>query len=241
MNREISFKFCLAILKRAWIVMLAVIIVASALAGVITEYVMEKKYSSSVTFYVINRSSKEDYTSSSVVAALDALAENYMELLKTDKVVEPIAKQLEEAYGVKYSVDQLKKMLSTKAIQETALIELKVTHTDPDVAYKIATLFSESAPALVTDIEKIELVTSSGSTTAVTECIKTVNTPRLNKSPDSPSMVKNLLLAVLLSVVTVYGIYFVMAIVDTTVKTEEDVKAIFGEYPLMAVIPNWNN
>ena len=241
MNREISFKFCLAILKRAWIVMLAAVIIASALAGVITEYVMEKKYSSSVTFYVINRSAKEDYTSSSVVAALDALAENYMELLKTDKVVEPIAKQLEEAYGIKYSVDQLKKMLSTKALEETALIELKVTHTDPEVAYKIATLFSESAPALVTDIEKIELITNSGSTTTVTECIKTVNLPRLNNSPDSPSMVKNLILAVLLSAVAVYSVYFVFALIDNTVKTEEDVKALFAEYPLMAVIPTWNN
>ncbi|MBO5683026.1 MAG: hypothetical protein J6S10_03515, partial [Clostridia bacterium] len=94
---------------------------------------------------------------------------------------------------------------------------------------------------LVTDIEKIELITNSGSTTTVTECIKTVNLPRLNKSPDSPSMVKNLILAVLLSAVAVYSVYFVFALIDNTVKTEEDVKALFAEYPLMAVIPTWNN
>ena len=241
MNREISFSFCLAILKKAWIVMLAVIILASALAGSVTEYVIEKKYSSTVTFYVINRSAKDDYTSSSVVAALDALAENYMELLKTDKVVEPIAKQLEEAHGIKYEVDELKKMLSTKALQETALIELKVTHTDPEVAYKIAALFSESAPALITDIEKIELITGTGSSATVTECIKTVNSPRLDNSADSPSLIKNLVITAALSAMLVYAVYFILALIDNTIKTEEDLKSLFGEYPLMAVIPTWNN
>ena len=240
MNREISFSFCLTILKKAWIVMLVAIIIAATITGIFTEFFMQKKYSSSVTFYVIN-STGADYTSSSVVSALETLTANYMELIKTDKIVEPIAKKLESEYGIKYTSDDIKRMISTTTIEETAMITLKVTHTDPKIAYNIATLFSEYAPEYVTEIEKSELMSDETTAATITECIKTVNYPRLDTSADSPSITKNLAVAILLAAIVVYATYFIIALFDNTIKSEEELKAIFGDYPLMAVIPSWKN
>ncbi len=243
MNKEISMSFCLAILKKAWLVMLAVVIVTSLLAGLFTEFFIQKKYSSSVTFYVIN-SSGADYTSSSVVAALEDLTANYMELIKTDKIVAPIAKKLAEEHGINYTPDEIKKMISTSAVNETAMIVLKVTHTDKDVAFKIADLFSSTAPALVTEIEKEELVNNGidiETGKSVTECIKAVNYPRMAERHDSPSLFRNVLLTAIVSAIAVYAIYFVLALLDNTVKSEDEIKEHFGSYPLLASIPNWTN
>lgn len=243
MNKEISMGFCLAILRKALVVMLAVVILASVLAGLFTEFFIQKKYSSSVTFYVIN-SSGADYTSSAVVSALEDLTANYMELIKTDKIVAPIAKKLAEEHGIEYTPDQIKTMISTAAVNDTAMIMLKVKHTNPEVAFKIAELFSTEAPALVTEIEKEELLNNgidleTGKT--VTECIKAVNYPRMATTHDSPSLFRNVTLAAVLAAVAVYAIYFIIALLDNTVKSEDEIKEFFGDYPLLASIPNWSN
>ena len=243
MNKEISMGFCVAILKRAWLVMLAVVIVVSAVAGVFTEFFIQKKYSSSVTFYVIN-SSGADYTSSSVVSALKELTANYMELLKTDKIVAPIAKKLADEHGINYTPDQIKRMVSTTAVNETAMIVLKVVHADRDVAFKIAELFSTEAPDLVTEIEKEELINNGvdlETGKSVTECIKAVNYPRIAETHDSPSLFRNVLLAAIVAAIAVYAIYFVIALLDNTIKSEDEIKECFGDYPLLASIPNWTN
>lgn len=243
MNKEISMGFCLAILRKAWFVMLAVVIVASLVVGLFTEFLIQKKYSSSVTFYVIN-SSGADYTSSSVVSALKELTANYMELLKTDKIVEPIAEKLAEEHGIEYTADQIKKMISISDLNDTAMIVLKVKHTDKQVAFWIAELFSTEAPAIVTQVEKEELVNSEADPESgknVTECIKTVNYPKVATKQDSPSLFKNVFLTAILSAVVVYAIYLMAALFDNTVKSEDEIKEHFGKYPLLACIPNWSN
>ena len=244
MNKEISMGFCLAILKKAWIVMLVAVIIASLLAGLFTEFFIPKKYSSTVKFYVVN-SSGADYTSAAVVSALEILTSNYMELLKTDKIVAPIAQTLAEEYDIDYTTDQIKSMITTSKVNDdTAMIVLKVVHTDKDVAFKIAEAFSKEAPALVTEVEKEDLLSvgdSFATSGKVTECIKAVNYPRVATSPDSPSLSRNVVLAAVLVAIMVYAIYFVIALLDNTIKSEEEIKSCFGEYPLLAVIPNWTN
>lgn len=243
MNKEISMGFCLAILKRAWLIMLVVVIVASLLAGLFTEFFIPKKYSSSVRFYVIN-SSGADFTSSSVVAALEELTANYMELLKTDKILAPIAKKLADEHGIDYTPDQIKGMISTSTVNETAMIDLKVVHVDKEVAFKIAELFSSEAPALVTEIEKEELINNGSDIDtgkSITDCIKTVNYPRMATGHDSPNMKRNVALAAIVSAIAVYAIYFVIALMDNTIKSEDEIKEHFADYPLLATIPNWNN
>lgn len=243
MNKEISMGFCLAIFKKALLVMLVAVIVASLLAGLFTEFFIQKKYSSSVTFYVIN-SSGADYTSSSVVAALEELTANYMELIKTDKIVAPVAKKLADEHGINYTPDQIKGMISTSAVNDTAMIVLKVVHTDREVAFKIAELFSTEAPALVTEIEKEELINNGvdiDTGKSVTDCIKAVNYPRMAESHDSPSLFRNVLLAAIVAAIAVYVIYFVIALLDNTIKSEDEIKEYFAEYPLLASIPSWTN
>ena len=135
-------------------------------------------------------------------------------------------------------------MISTTVVNDTAMIMLKVRHTNPEVAFKIAELFSTEAPALVTEIEKEELINNgldieTGKT--VTECIKAVNYPRMAEHHDSPSMVRNVTLAAILAAVAVYAIYFIAVLLDNTVKSEDEIKEFFGDYPLLASIPNWSN
>jgi capsular polysaccharide biosynthesis protein len=113
-----------------------------------------------------------------------------------------------------------------------------------EVAFKIADLFSTEAPALVTEIEKEELINNGvdmETGKSVTECIKAVNYPRMAETHDSPSLVRNVMLSAIVSAIVVYAIYFVIALLDNTIKSEDEIKEYFGDYPLLASIPNWTN
>ena len=169
---------------------------------------------------------------------------NYMELLKTDKIVYPITKKLADEYGINYTPDQIKRMISTTIVNDTPMIVLKVRHADPEIAFKIADLFALEAPTLVTEVEKEGLINNGASVnngTGVTECIKAVNYPRLAQSHDSPSLSKNVLITAVIMAVAVYAIYFIAAILDNTVKSEDEITEHFANYPLLASIPNWTN
>jgi capsular polysaccharide biosynthesis protein len=90
MTNEISISLLLKVLKSAWWKILIFTVVIALIAAAVTSFVIPKKYSSSVTFYVNNTSSDYEYTTASLLEAAQLLANGYIEIIKSDVMLEKI-------------------------------------------------------------------------------------------------------------------------------------------------------
>ncbi len=242
-KNEVSISFFWSVLRRSWLVLLIAVVIASMLTGLITQFVLEKKYSSSVTFYVVNNT-RTDYISSSYLSATEQLANDYIDIICSDTVMIPLSEHLRDEHGIDYSATALKKKVSTSTKEDSSIFYIKITDVNSEHAYIIASSISEIAPQIIKDIVKDWATQSDSSENTAKEsadCVKVIEQPKLDAKHDSPSLIKNLAIAVLLSASGVYAIFFLIAFNDTVIKTEEDIKKYTDKYPLIGVIPYWEN
>ncbi|MBQ7383768.1 MAG: hypothetical protein IJV72_03140 [Clostridia bacterium] len=240
MNKEISISTLWQVLKNSWKVIVIVTLVVMLVAGLYTNYGIKKKYSSSVTFYVINTSSNSEYTTSALLQAIDRLSNDYIEIILSDLMIEPLIEDINGEYGWNYTPSQIRGMISTSIVSDTSMFQIRVTSTNKEHAYIIAQYINDNAPAKVRDVVKpwlnIETPEDEG---AVVECITAINHPQLAKTHDSPSLSKNILISGLLAMVLTYIVFLFKSFFNTVVKTEDDIKPITDKYPLIGRIPTW--
>ena len=194
MEHDISLGFLFKTLKRCWIVMVIVALVAAIIVGVAVSLFIPKKYSSSVEFYVVNTNTSYDYTTSSLLAASEYLINDYVKIIKSDAILELVARRLDENKALeklnegkekkdqvtletvdeaqlqatidKFSAEEradvtkLRSMISSSSEESTSLFTIKVTHTDPEYAHKVATVIEDIAPENVTEIAKPDRLTN---------------------------------------------------------------------------------
>lgn len=271
---DISLDFLLKVFKKVWWKIAIVTLVVMIAAACFTHYLIPKKYSSKVEFYIVNVNTNYDYTNTSLLGAASYLVNDYVTIIKSDymldQVVERLANEGITQYdGISMNNNLLRSMLSHTSSDQTSAFTLKVTSKDRDLSHKVATLIAEMAPEIVTDMAKPEDNTNEtlankvhsalryfakDSDVTVTEiadyltrnglgitrlnCIEVLTPPSLAKTHESPSLVINTLLAGIIAAVVCYGIYFLIALTNMTVSTEEDIKKLVN-YPVIGTIPRW--
>lgn len=240
MNKEISILTLWKVLKNSWKVIVIITLIVMLIAGLYTNYGIKKKYSSSVTFYVINTSSNLEYTTSALLQAIEQLSNDYIELILSDVIIEPLVEDLNEEHGWDYTPGQIRNMISASIISDTSMFKIRVTNTDKEHAYIIAQYINDNAPEKVKDVVKPWLSdVDTDKKDSVVECITAINHPQLATSYDSPNLSKNVLIAGIASALLVYVIFLLKSFFNTVVKTEDDIKPITDKYPLIGRIPTW--
>lgn len=247
MNKEISLATLWQVLKNAWKLILIITLIVMLVAGLYTTFGIKKKYSSSVTFYVINTSSNSEYTTSALLQATEQLSNDYIELILSDLMIEPLVEDLNAEHGWHYSAGNIRSMISASIVSDTSMFQVRVTNTNKDHAYIIAQYIYDNAPEKVRDIVKPWIVVDDGAQTdneapkreTVTECITAINRPYVAKTHDSPNLLKNIAISGVISALVVYIIFLFRSFFNTVVKTEDDIKPITDKYPLIGRIPTW--
>ena len=200
-----------------WIV--GAFIIGALIAGLLTAFVITPKYTATAKMYMVNSSSQ------SVVDLTDfnigqSLSDDYVELLKTRPIVEDVIQEQNLQYSYKEMVEG---MISLSVVNETRILQIDVTSTEPREAMEIANALADKG---------------------VSELPKLMETPEphiaeyaivpVNKS--SPSLTKNTLIGALLCMLLMLAILTVQFLTDDTFKSAEDVEREFGVMPL-TVIP----
>ncbi len=240
MNKEISLSTLWQVFRNAWKFIVIITLVVMLIAGLYTNYGIKKKYSSSVTFYVINISSNSEYTTSALLQAIEQLSNDYIELILSDLMIEPLVEDLNEEHGWNYSASQIRGMISASIISDTSMFKIKVTNTNKEHAYIIAQYINDNAPAKVREIVKPWIDEDNvKDDETITECITAINHPQLAKNHDSPNLMKNVIIAGIVAALAVYVIFLFRSFFNTVVKTEDDIKDITDKYPLIGRIPTW--
>ncbi len=223
-EREVDLKRLFrAVWQRIWLVGIAAVLCA-VIAFLGTFFFVTPQYQSSAMFYVNNNSLSVGDTSFSVTAgdltASKDLVNSYIVILKTRTTLNDVI----DYAGVDRSYSELKGMISAASVNSTEIFRVVVTSPDPEEADRIADAIAYILPKRISGI--IEGTSA-----------KVVDAAVVASSPSSPSYSKNAIMGFLLGFVVCAAIIVLRELMDTTVRTEEDIEQSC-KHPILAAVPD---
>lgn len=214
----------LAALWRKAVLIILVTAVSAAAAFGITSSAVAPTYESSVMMYVNNRNvSVKDVVRSiteSDIYVSRALVETYIVILNARQVLEEIIAVAES----NRTPEELKAMISASAVNETEILQVTVTSTDPREATTLANAIAACLPARIAAI--------IDGTTA-----KVVDYAVIPSHPSSPSKMTNAFLAAILGLATTVLVLLIREFRDTTIRSVEELTRQY-QYPVLASVPD---
>ena len=223
---EIRFSDLWNVLKRCWIIVLAVAILVGGAVFAFLHLTHKDAYTATSTIWALgsnaNASTSGGKTSTSDVSIGTYLINDYKELILTDSVLEAAIKNA----GADISLSALKQNIEIKNNEETRVMYVSVTAGDKVEAMKLANSLSTAF------CERINAKSDEGKTL--------VSVWDLAKEPKQISNPISILLIVLVAIVAAvatYAVFLVIHLVDDKINTASDVERYLG-LNLLGVIPN---
>lgn len=199
-------------------IVLTVFFAGAIVAGLITYFFITPKYQAVSKLYVVSASngSAVDLTDLNLGTSLSL---DYEELLR----IRPIYEEIIEEEGLPYTYDELLGMVDISVIDETRILTIAVTSTDPAEAQKVANALAEKAVTYLPELME----------TSAPNIAEYAIYP---EDKASPSLSRNVLLGAVLCTALALGILVVLFVMNDTLQSAEDVEKTFGIMP-MTVIP----
>ena len=182
---------------------------------------MPPVYSTHVSFNVTNYQgySESMKVQSSDVTTSNILVYSYAAMMKTDRVLDEVAKNT----GLGYSAAQLSSMISASGMMdETQLLEVTVRCNRPDHAQTIANVVADVAPAVIQEVIK-------GSSAEV------IDYPKLPSRPISPNPIRIALIGALIGLVLSVAGVLLAEKFDLRIKSAEGLAADFDR-PVLGTV-----
>ena len=214
----------LRILRKRWITIAVTTLVVLGLAGLWTA-TQTKQYTSSTQFFV-SVSGADTAALQQGSTFTQERVKSYASLLKTPLALDPVAKEL----GDGSTATDLAQQLTITTPPETVILEVAVSDTSPGHAQKIATAIGDTFPEVISEVERPE-----GSKKASPIKVSLVEPASTSVAPTSPIPTRNLALGLVLGLLLGVGLAIVRHLLDTTVRTDDDVEEITDEPVIGAV------
>lgn len=198
----------------------------------LSEYLIVKKYESTVSMVVNNRKdmesqevlqTEENKTYSSDITASQLLVPTCIEIIKSDAILEEVAEDISKTTKKKLSAYKLRSMLEVEEVTNTYMIRITIENVDRVLARDIANKLGETVEGRMQ--EYIPL-----STMTVVDWAKAAN------SPASPNVRNNTILGALIGFALSISVIILKELFDVRVKSSDDLVNRFN-YPVLGTIP----
>jgi capsular polysaccharide biosynthesis protein len=200
-------------------IILVVIIpfVAVSVTAYISYEVLEPTYTATTTMYVLNRQSENTVNYSELMTG-EMLIADYQQLALSDRVMKATAKEtgLENLGG--YAID-------VSAASNTRIIVISVEGTDPAMAAEVANSIAGNLSDCIMDVMRVENIS----------VIDDADPPGF---PSGPNKLMNIALAGVLGLALSIFLTLVIEMMNTTIRTTEDVESALG-LPVLAKVPKF--
>lgn len=154
---------------------------------------------------------KEEYIYGSDITAARDLTSTYTEILKTRSFLMLVSDEINN----KYNWGQIRGMLSVSSLNDTELLSIVVTATNPRDAYIVASAVLEKAP------EKFDSILSGGD-------VFVVDTPSYSDYPLGKGTTRNTIIGFMLGLVLGVIIAFLLDLFDKKVHNSVDIAKKYG-------------
>ena len=207
------------------------VVVCFVLIGIAYTVGFTKPMYSSSTTLVLATSSKNDVSQSSSITSSTAtevtvnskLVATYSELVKSKNILRQVISNL----NIDVEEDVLRKHIKVSSIKDTELIEITVTNENAVYAAKIA---NEIAEVFIEKVKEIYNIDN----------IQIVDKAETSNSPSNINHQRDVIVFGLLGFIISATYVFILNMLDTTIKTAEEVEKEF-KIPVLASIPMYNS
>lgn len=218
------------ILRKHWrMIPIVILAVVAAAAGV--TYALPRTYESQLQFFV----STVDTSNNSQLAQgsnfLQQRVKSYSQLLSAPVVLDPVIKDA----GLKETPGQLAARVTATIPTDTVLIDVTVKDATPAGAENIAKYIGQQFPKTISTLEKVSATGHSPVKVTLTK------SPTFEPNPVSPRPIRNLTLGLILGVLLALGIVLLRHVLDTRVRTKEDVENLTENVAVIGSIPYDND
>lgn len=243
---EIDLKFFVTVFRKCWYFLILAALILGLAVGLYTSLFVPETFSSTVNMYVDPNAHSS--ASQLNLSTAEALAETYPPVLRHSdefamRVAMKMAEEVDEKTGEKLfpnwtyeEIEQngvtvkqpknwgrVRSMMST-GIKDSKIFYITMRSTDPKEAYYLAKNAAEVAPEVLN--ETVEIGTA-----------KVIGVPTYDTVADSPSVMRNAVIAALIGAVLVYVLFFLRDLFDTTVYAAEDLSRY--ELPILGTVPTF--
>lgn len=208
------------VFKKHAVVVIIFTVLATVVAGVLAIAVLDKRYAATAKFYIENRQT-EVATIGDINTARSMIAD-CIELFSTHSMRDRLAAKS----GLNYTATELGGMIRMSSSNNTSFIEITITMDDPQKAVNTLNDF------VTLCLAEYDRVIDSGRIEVVDPAIAFSN-------PVFPNTRLFLVGGFVLGFVVAYLLVFVIEILDTKVKAEDDLYHIY-DIPVFAEILNFD-
>lgn len=220
-EKEIDLLELWDVFKKNFIIYILIGILFGAIMFAVSEFLITPKYESSVSLIVNNDQNKNNQDIQLNDLQLNQkLVGTYTEIIKTRGISDMVINNL----GLDLSYEEFSKMVSVSSKNDTEIFEVKVIDTIPQRAADIA---NETSNVFKDSIVKIMNVDN----------VQILDKAIVPEKPSSPKIMKNSAIGFALGFILSIFISVIKMLVDTTIKTSEDITKEF-DLPVLGMIPD---
>ena len=218
---EIDLKELLSLFWSKKTQIILIILIFMLLGVIYTIGFVTPKYSSSTTLVLAsnNNQTTANTITATYITVNSKLVSTYSEIVKSKNIIRQVISNL----GMKLDEDSLRKNVTVSSVKDTELIEITVTNENPSYSAKIANEIAKVFTAKVKEIYNIEN-------------IQIVDEAEVETTPSNINHPKDVMIFTFIGVIVACGYVLIANMLDTTIKTAEEVERIF-KMPVIATIP----
>ena len=211
--------------KKLYILLIVAIFIV---IGIIYTYVfVTPDYESTTTIILAKSITTETGTESGTITTTDLtlnknLVSTYSELIKSKTILREVINNL----NINKQEAQLKSSITVSAVEDTDLIKIRVTDSDPEIAKRvaeeIADVFIEKVANGVYNVNNVQVWDEAEVATA----------------PYNINHIKDIMIFMVVGLIIAAAYVLISNMLDTTIKSVEDVEKYIG-LPVLASIPEY--
>ena len=213
--RELTLKMIIKALFSRIVFLIAIPLVAIVVTAFVNWFMIDPVYTAKTTMYVLNRQNENQVNISDLNTGAMLIAD-YKELATSNRVMGAVMN--ETGLDVRRSFD-----VNVASASNTRLVEISVTGKNAEESAKVANSIAANLSDAILDVMRVENISVVDPATAPL-------------SPSAPNKTRNVAIAGFLAFALTVMVILLIEMLDTTIKTDEDVQEIL-KLPVLAKIP----
>ena len=221
-EQVISLSEIFEALKKRWIMIATITIIATIISGILSFFVIKPTYETSTKFFIGKEESNLEGYNSNDIQMYQKLLQTYAEAVRTNEVIKAAIDNTSSSL----SVSDVKSDLTVTPISDTQILQIKYQNGDPSEAKEILENITNQFVILAK-----ELVTNGN--------VKVIEEVQLPQNPVAPNKKMIIAIAFLLGLLVSVGIVFLLEYLDSTYKNKDQLERDL-DIPVIGVIPDTN-